>query len=92
MKNEIIFVKREDSTQHDTMSGGYYERSQPTYNAYRKMLDDFNEKYPGLCQVADTLLYPDSTFQPVFDGLETKPGHTRNECPGAPERKRRRKN
>lgn len=71
------------------MSGSYYERSQVTYDAHRKMLDDFNAKYPALAQIAEnklTMLHPDSTFQPVFDGLDTKPAHTREECPGAPKR------
>ena len=71
------------------MSGSYYERSQPTYTAHRKMLDDFDKKYPALAQIAEnklTMLHPDSTFQPVFDGLEKAPVSKEIKCPGAPKR------
>jgi hypothetical protein len=101
MKNEIIFDKRRDGTHYNTMSG-YYKYSQPTYDAHRKMLDDFSAKYPALSEVADTLLYPElgsfdaahtiamSAFQKIFNGLENDAPVKEIKCPGAPERKKSR--
>lgn len=71
------------------MSDSYYTRSQPTYDAHRKMLDDFYKKYPALAENAEknlTMLYPDSTFQPIFDGLEKDAPVKELKCPGAPKR------
>jgi hypothetical protein len=51
----------------------------------RTMWDDFREKNL-------VMLYPDSTFQPVFDGLENDAPVKELKCPGAPKRKRSRKN
>ena len=67
----------------------YYTRSQVTYEAHRRMFDDFNAKYPVLAENAEknlVMLYPDSTFQPVFDGLEKAPVSKEIKCPGAPKR------
>jgi hypothetical protein len=49
----------------------------------RTMMDDFREKNL-------VMLYPDSTFQPVFDGLEKDAPVKELKCPGAPERKKSR--
>jgi len=99
MKNEFRFVKIVDlnTTRYDRMSG-YYKYSQPTYNAHRKMMDDFNEKYPD---VSKTLLYPDldaaqtaaiTAFQKIFDGLENSAPAKELKCPGAPLRKQEYRN
>lgn len=66
----------------------YDEASKEVLAAHRKMMDDFNAKYPALSEVADTLLYPDSTFQVIFDALDKAPVSKEIKCPGAPERKR----
>ena len=70
------------------MSGSYYERSPPTYDAHRKMLDDFYKKYPALAENSEnnlTMLIPD-VWDTVVKKLDSAPPHTRRECPGAPKR------
>jgi hypothetical protein len=79
----------------------YDEASKATLAAHRKMMDDFNEKYPTLSKVADTLLYPDldaaqtaaiTAFQKIFDGLENSAPVKELKCPGAPLRKQEYRN
>lgn len=68
----------------------YTPYSEAAYQAHRQMLKNFDDKYPTLAAVANTLLYPSSPFQSVFDGLEEAPVSKEIKCPGAPERKRSR--
>jgi hypothetical protein len=80
----------------------YDTESKEVLAAHRKMLDDFNAKYPALSEVADTLLYPElgsfdaahtiamSAFQKIFNGLENDAPVKEIKCPGAPERKKSR--
>jgi hypothetical protein len=69
----------------------YYEKySADALRSHQDMLKNFDDKYPTLATVANTLLYPSSPFQSVFDGLEEAPVTKEIKCPGAPDRKRRR--
>ena len=74
-------------TYKDHTYKNYDEASKAVLAQHRKMMDDFNEKYPSLSNVADTLLYPDSTFQVIFDGLDKAAVSKEIKCPGAPLRK-----
>lgn len=71
----------------------YYKSSEPTYQAHRKMMDDFNERYPSLTGLADVVLQPKmvtfaDTVQTIFNGLDDSPTNKGiPKCPGAPLRK-----
>jgi hypothetical protein len=69
----------------------YYEKySADALRSHQDLLKNFDDKYPIRAAVANTLLYPSSPFQSVFDGLEEAPVSKEIKCPGAPDRKRRR--
>jgi hypothetical protein len=70
----------------------YDTESKKVLAAHRKMMDDFNKRYPCIAEIAEnnlTMLIPD-VWDTVVKNLDNSPPHTRRNCPGAPERKRSR--
>lgn len=64
----------------------YREASEETYRAHRKMMDDFNEKYPILADCADTLLIPTPVEAPMTRCVTPQRRPNNSICPDAPRR------
>jgi len=81
---------------HRTSRMSYYQTSDATYQAHKKMLYDsmskmqmFEKICPRLSNIADnhlTMLIPD-VWDTMVKQLDTAPPHDRRTCPDTPARK-----
>lgn len=82
MKNEIIFAKRRDGTQHDTTMNNTYKNYEEQSKAYMQALIAQQRKM----EEEAALKTARAILAKMHYGLDTAPAHTRRDCPPAPSR------